>query len=569
MTVGIITEDFTQFTVPAILEGAIETLEKNGYNTVVSDLRLYTRWKNDGWFDNGRLVGTIVEPAIRQMTELRVDGILYVAGHGRHIDLPQPGGTPVVLSYSYPTDPLIPFTVIDDVEAAESMTRFLIERGHRRIALITGMPDNIHTRLRLEGYHNALGRAGIPYVPELVIPSTWTQEGGYAAAAKALEQQPTAIFCMNDKMAGGVYELCQERGIEIGKDISVVGFDNESISSYMIPKLTTMEIPLYRFGRTAAVQLLGKMGKMPNQIELPFDAPLDTNEKYDRPSDRGDGVRMHCALMERDSVVDLRYKAPADFRQRREGVEYAEPQLITYPSTVTGTDRKANVILPPHYDPDKHYPVLYLLHGIGGDENEWLGGDPAIVLGNLMAEGRCREMITILPNVRARADGRMNPPDTCEQTNFDAFDRFIEDLRKCLMPFVEKNYPVLKGRENTAIAGLSMGGRESLFIGTHMAETFGYIGAFEPAPGLIPVTEGVGGKCMMTRSDLKLPDKYRDNTLLMIIKGRQDTVVMENPRVYHEAFAENGQPHIYFEMAGGHWFDVWSEGLWNFARKLF
>ena len=90
-----------------------------------------------------------------------------------------------------------------------------------------------------------------------------------------------------------------------------------------------------------------------------------------------------------------------------------------------------------------------------------------------------------MPNVRAREDDSANPSDIYSTEHFKAFDNFINDLRDDLMPYMEENYSVATGRENTAIAGLSMGGRESLYIGTKLTNQFAYIGAFCPAVGVL------------------------------------------------------------------------------------
>ena len=181
-----------------------------------------------------------------------------------------------------------------------------------------------------------------------------------------------------------------------------------------------------------------------------------------------------------------KFDVPEGFDTVKEGVTYGELVEITYDSGTTGTTRKANIILPPDYDENKKYPVLYLLHGIGGDHNEWLGAQPVNVISNLVAAGEAVPMITVIPNVRARADDAVNPQDIYTLEHYKAFDNFINDLRDDLMPYIEANYSILKGKENTAIAGLSMGGRETLFVGCSMPETFGYMGAFTPAPGLLP-----------------------------------------------------------------------------------
>lgn len=262
------------------------------------------------------------------------------------------------------------------------------------------------------------------------------------------------------------------------------------------------------------------------------------------------------------------YAVPEGFDTKKEGVVYGKLLEISYDSKTTGTTRKANIILPPDYDDNMKYPVLYLLHGIGGDHNEWLGAEPVNILSNLIAEKTVVPMILVIPNVRARANDEGNPQDIYTLEHFKAFDNFINDLRDDLMPFIKANYPVLTGPENTAIAGLSMGGRETLYIGCNMPETFGYMGAFTPAPGLLPYTNyGVYEDGLFTKKTLTLPNDCKN--FVMINAGDRDDIVKEWPKTYHETLDENGTEHVFYVTEGGHDFIVWKNGLYNFLKKIF
>jgi enterochelin esterase-like enzyme len=210
--------------------------------------------------------------------------------------------------------------------------------------------------------------------------------------------------------------------------------------------------------------------------------------------------------------------------------------------------------------------VLYLLHGIGGTHSEWLGGEPNNVLSNLLAEGEAVPMIVVFPNVRAmKNDSARGNMFSAE--NFAAFDNFINDLRDDLMPFIKENYSISDKRQESAIAGLSMGGRESLFIAVSMPETFAFVGAFCPAPGLMEAN--LGFPSQLEPAELTLPEKYRHDTFILINTGNQDTVVGDNPLKYSEAFAANGIEHVFYSMDGGHSFDVWKNGLYWFTRCIF
>ena len=174
--------------------------------------------------------------------------------------------------------------------------------------------------------------------------------------------------------------------------------------------------------------------------------------------------------------------APEGFDVMRTGIAHGKIDSISYPSKTVGTTRKALIYTPPGYSSNKKYPVLYLLHGIGGDEKEWLnGGHPEIILDNLYAENKVEPMIVVLPNGRAmkddRAGGNIMAPDKVA-----AFATFEGDLLNDLIPYIEKNYPVLTDREHRALAGLSMGGGQSLNFGLGNLDTFAWIGGFSSAP---------------------------------------------------------------------------------------
>lgn len=264
----------------------------------------------------------------------------------------------------------------------------------------------------------------------------------------------------------------------------------------------------------------------------------------------------------------ITYDVPADFDKKQDGVAYGKVVKKQYHSTTTGKKRNVNVIVPPDYTTEKEYPVLYLFHGIGGDEDEWLQGNPAYVVGNLVAEGLAKEMIIVIPNCRARANDKAVTEFSLE--HYAAFDNFINDLRDDLMPYIEANYSIATGRKNTAIAGLSMGGRESLNIGLHMPETFGYIAAFSPGFGVFAYeANGVKEDGLFTEETFLLPDEYKDHTLLMLNNGISEGGENALGGQCHKVLEKNEIPHLFYVTEGGHDFKVWKHGLYNFALQIF
>lgn len=261
------------------------------------------------------------------------------------------------------------------------------------------------------------------------------------------------------------------------------------------------------------------------------------------------------------------WEPPVGFDEKKAGVKYGKLEEITYKSTTTGTRRKCSVITPADYDKSKEYPVLYLLHGIGGTHAEWLGGNPVEVIGNLIAEGEAKAMVVVMPNVRAAADDSV-PKEILSKQNISAFDNFINDLKSDLMPYINQNYSVSTEWEDTAIAGLSMGGRESLFIGFSMLDTFAYIGAFSPAPGLLPDLR-LAYPGQFREEEFIIPEDKKTPKLILICNGNDDGIVTNSPDYYHQVLEKNGVNHIWYTMDGDHNFVVWKNGLYNFVKRIF
>jgi len=251
-------------------------------------------------------------------------------------------------------------------------------------------------------------------------------------------------------------------------------------------------------------------------------------------------------------------EAPAGFDIERNGIGHGRIDTINYDSKTVGATRRALIYTPPGFSTKKKYPVLYLLHGIGGDEKEWLnGGKPQVILDNLYAEGKLAPMIVVLPNGRAmkedRATGNIMAPDKVQ-----AFATFEQDLLNDLIPFIEKKYPVLKDREQRAIAGLSMGGGQSLNFGLGNLDRFAWVGGFSSAPNT-------------KKPELLVPDPEvakRQLKLLWISCGDKDNLISFSKRT-HDYLYEKGVPHIYYIEPGVHDFKVWKNGLYMFSQFLF
>lgn len=250
--------------------------------------------------------------------------------------------------------------------------------------------------------------------------------------------------------------------------------------------------------------------------------------------------------------------ASPGFDMATESIPHGKIDTIIYNSTTVGTNRKALIYTPPGYSKDKKYPVLYLLHGIGGDEKEWLnGGHPEIILDNLYAEKKVEPMIVVLPNGRAmkddRATGNIMAPDKVQ-----AFATFEKDLLHDLIPFIEKKYPVINDREHRAIAGLSMGGGQSLNFGLGNLDQFAWVGGFSSAPNTRKPEELVPD-----------PAKAREQLkLLWISCGDKDGLIGFSKRT-HDYLKTNNVPHIYYVDHGYHDFQIWKNSLYMYYQLIF
>lgn len=250
-SIGVIAEDMTIFSIPDIIDGITEHCEEEDYQILLTNLRLYKKYDDryynrDDYYD-------LVRGEIKKLMSKQVEGIIYVAAHERIIKcIPDNLPIPAVMAYGYTKSNKVPSVVVDEVQGSYQLVQYLIDNGHQRIGLITGKKDSLHSQERLKGYQKALFDNQIFYDVELVLDGDWTRHAGYSNVDELLNKKVTAIFCMNDIMAGGVYDRLEELKLEVGKDISIVGYDNREVSSYYKPPLTTIKLPLHDIGYRAS-----------------------------------------------------------------------------------------------------------------------------------------------------------------------------------------------------------------------------------------------------------------------------------------------------------------------------
>ena len=248
--------------------------------------------------------------------------------------------------------------------------------------------------------------------------------------------------------------------------------------------------------------------------------------------------------------------APLGFDIVREDIPHGKIDTITYNSKTVGVKRRALIYTPPGYSKNKKYPVLYLLHGIGGDEKEWFNqGQPQVILDNLYAEKKVEPMIVVLPNGRAMKDDRATGDVYGKAA---AFATFEQDLLKDLIPYVEKTYSVIKDSEHRAIAGLSMGGGQSLNFGLGNLDKFAWVGGFSSAPNT-KLPQELMPKPQEAKAKLKL---------LWISCGDKDGLMSFSKRT-HDYMKVNGVPHIFYVDHGYHDFKVWKNSLYMYSQLIF
>ena len=250
--------------------------------------------------------------------------------------------------------------------------------------------------------------------------------------------------------------------------------------------------------------------------------------------------------------------APLGFDIVRSDILHGKIDTMIYKSKTVGINRRAIIYTPPAFSKERKYPVLYLLHGIGGDEKEWLNGSqPQVIFDNLYAEKEIEPMIVVMPNGRAMKDDRA-VGNFFDKEKVEAFATFEKDLLKDLIPFIEKNYPVIKDAEHRAIAGLSMGGGQSLNFGLGNLDKFAWVGGFSSAPNT-----------KIPEELLPDPEKAKQQLkLLWISCGDKDGLINFSQRT-HDYLKMYGVPHIYYIDHGYHDFQVWKNSLYMFSQLLF
>ncbi len=297
------------------------------------------------------------------------------------------------------------------------------------------------------------------------------------------------------------------------------------------------------------------------------------------------------AISESNGNVWSLVHVPGSEFQDTKNVPRGAVAAVTYFSTALNKFRRMHVYTPPGYESGKGvYPVFYLLHGAGDCDESWSSvGRAGFIVDNLVAAGKAKPMIIVMPAGHTRQNFRLGappPPATGAPAAAPPPDEFAQDFLTDIMPYVEKHYRVRKDRNSRALAGLSMGGGQTLNIALPNLEKFAYLGVYSsgllnaflrapqpgaprPAPDAIPPISPAG-EAWVKQHQAKLDDANlkKGLKLLWLATGKED-FLLGTSRATVELLKKHGFNPVYKETAGGHTWINWRDYLTEFAPQLF
>jgi enterochelin esterase-like enzyme len=314
------------------------------------------------------------------------------------------------------------------------------------------------------------------------------------------------------------------------------------------------------------------------QIDLgkKYEMARDTGGYWQVTSDSiGEGFHYYSLLIDGVAVADPASETYYGMGRMASGIEipfagagyyslhdvpHGDLRIKRYYSNVTSSWRRFFIYTPPGYDSSVSvkYPVLYLLHGGGEDERGWaMQGRTDLILDNLIAQGKAKPMLVVM------MDGNVNPGASF---NEQALRVFENELKQAVIPFVEKNYRAVSGAEGRALAGLSLGGLQTLYAGIRNTQLFSHLGVFSSGwwanqPALSnPQYEFMKNNAATINNNLKS---------LWVAMGGKTDIAYNNCKTMLAKFDELGIKYKYSEYPGGHTWPVWRNNLYNFAQVLF
>lgn len=255
-----------------------------------------------------------------------------------------------------------------------------------------------------------------------------------------------------------------------------------------------------------------------------------------------------------DSLVEVPGPAGA-FQTFNRNIPHGKVARIDYWSEPLGVLRRMHVYTPPGYEKDnRSYPVLYLVHGAGDSDHSWATvGRANYILDNLIAAGKARPMIIVMPNGHTPDRPGASPASLLQNPDFS------NDFLKVVIPYIDKNYRTAANAANRAMAGLSMGGAHTIQNGLTHPELFHHIGVFSISGG---------GEAYEKANDAALKQAARSMKLVYYAYGREDFVA-KNSGQLKGTLNKYGIKFTLHETGGGHTWINWREYLNDFAPRLF
>jgi enterochelin esterase-like enzyme len=375
-------------------------------------------------------------------------------------------------------------------------------------------------------------------------------------------QKYSFTFQANDgKVTGKATAEARGRTREV--DFKEAKLDGDTLTFVEILKLQDNEVRIDYTGKVGdnEINFTRKVGDFATQtfaakrVDTAAASTNPTNAPADNRPRRGPGGFGGPIVLGPDDKPAFP-DPPAGIDVKREDIPHGNLEMIEYDSKTVGTKRKMQVYTPPNYSKEKTYPVLYLLHGIGGDETEWERfAHPDILLDNLLAEKKVVPMIVVMPNGRAQKNDRAegNVMNTAP-----AFANFERDLLDDVIPAIEARYSVQADREHRSLAGLSMGGGQSLNFGLSHLDTFAWVGGFSSAPNTKTPEQLVPDPAAATKQ-LKL---------LWVACGNKDGLIRISQGV-HAYLKEKGVPHVWHVDGNAHDPTEWKNNLYLFVQRIF
>ncbi len=280
-------------------------------------------------------------------------------------------------------------------------------------------------------------------------------------------------------------------------------------------------------------------------------ATTDAVNRYTRPA---------AGNANTSSQVEVPGDGPMFYDSR--AVPHGVVHINVYESKAMGVTRNVWVYTPPGFERgNTRYPALYLLHGAGGNENNWITvGRANLIMDNLIADCKALPMVIVMPLARVQQSDGAGPAKAPNQDR----NLFEKDLLGDIIPFIEKTYRVSNQAGQRALAGLSAGGASTLTIGLRHPETFHWLAAFSSALG-------VGGNSLEQQFSDVFKDSARLNKslrMLWVSCGTADTLFASNER-FAKLLAQHGIKHTFLAESGAHWFRVWRKDLHAIAQTLF